>query len=106
MTDCIFCKIVKKELQVGIEMETETLLAFKDINPKAPVHILIIPKKHIQDITEANEGVWDEIGRLAKEIAREKNLKGFRIVHNAGEAAAIPHMHVHLLGEVSAERAV
>lgn len=106
MADCIFCKIAKKEVPAEIEKETDNLIIFKDVNPKAPVHLLLVTKKHIQDITEANDGVWDEIGRVAKEIAREKNLKGFRLVHNAGEAAAVPHMHVHLLGEVSAEREV
>ena len=106
MEDCIFCRIVKKEVPAEIEMETETLLAFKDINPKAPVHLLLVPKKHYRDITEADGEIWKEVREVALLVAKEKNLKSFRLVHNAGEAAAIPHMHVHLLGEVSVEREV
>lgn len=87
-------------------METETLLAFKDINPKAPVHLLLVPKTHYRDITEADAEIWKEVREMALWLAKEKNLKGFRLVHNAGEAAAVAHMHVHLLGEVSAEREV
>lgn len=79
---------------------------FKDINPQASVHLLLVPKVHIADIREADDSVWTEIKNTASELAREKNLKGFRLVHNAGESALIKHMHVHFLGEVSAGRKV
>jgi len=89
-----------------IEKETENIIVFKDKFPKAPIHLLIVPRKHYKDITESDGAVWSEIRELANEIAKEKNLKGFRLVHNAGSAAVVPHMHVHFLGEVDAEREV
>lgn len=106
MGDCIFCKIVKGEIPTQIEKETENLLVFKDINPRVAVHLLIIPKKHVSDMTTLPDAAWAEIKRTATELAKSERLKGFRLVHNAGNAAVIPHMHVHFLGEVSAEREV
>jgi histidine triad (HIT) family protein len=89
-----------------MEKETENIIVFKDKFPKAPIHLLIVPRKHYRDITESDGVVWSEIRELANEMAKEKNLKGFRLVHNAGSAAVVPHMHVHFLGEVDAEREV
>ena len=106
MKDCIFCKIVKGEVPTKFEKETKNLVVFKDINPKTDVHLLIVPKKHIKDVREEKGVVWASIGRLAVKLAEEMNLKGFRLVHNVGNAAAIPHMHVHFLGDVSVEREV
>ena len=106
MQDCIFCKIIRGEIKTYFEKETENLVVFKDINPQAAIHLLIVPKKHIKDITEVQEVVWREIKDIAVTIARAKSLTGFRIVHNSGDAAVIPHMHVHLLGDITSERAV
>lgn len=106
MKDCIFCKIVKKEIEKEIEKETDNLIVFKDINPRAPLHLLIIPKRHVLDITKLDDSTWIEIKKVATDLAKEKNLKGFRLVHNIGNAAIVPHMHVHFLGEVTAEREV
>jgi len=106
MKDCIFCKIVKGEIPTKFEKETKDLVVFKDVHPKAPIHLLIVPKKHIADIREETGVTWASIGKLAIKLAKEMRLKGFRLVHNAGEAAAIPHMHVHFLGDVSAEREI
>ena len=106
MEECVFCKIVKKEVPAEIVKETEKLLVFKDINPKAPIHLLLVPKAHRRDITEVDGEIWSEVREAALAIAKEKNLKGFRLVHNVGEAAIVPHMHVHLLGDVSDQREV
>jgi histidine triad (HIT) family protein len=106
MNNCVFCKIVKKEIPADIVKMTRNLVVFKDANPKADVHLLIVPKKHIQDIGQAADGVWIEIKKVAATLAKERKLKGYRLVHNAGNAAAVPHMHVHFLGEVSVEREV
>ncbi|MCS7092558.1 MAG: HIT domain-containing protein [Patescibacteria group bacterium] len=106
MSDCVFCKIITGELDTKFEKETENLVVFRDIHPQAPLHLLIVPKKHYQDITEVENQVWQEIKDVAILIARSKGLTGFRIVNNAGDSAAIKHMHVHLLGEISADRAV
>ncbi|PIU51130.1 histidine triad nucleotide-binding protein [Candidatus Desantisbacteria bacterium CG07_land_8_20_14_0_80_39_15] len=104
MGDCLFCKIANKEVESSIVYEDETLLAFNDINPQAPVHILIVPKKHIPTLL----GVKDEdkdlifsIHRVITNLAQEKNLvDGFRVVINCGPNAgqAVYHLHFHLLG--------
>ncbi len=106
MDDCVFCKIVGGEMGTKFEKETENLVVFKDINPQAAVHLLIVPKKHVKDLSEIEDHVWKEIKDVAVGIARAKSLSGFRLVHNAGDAAALTHMHVHLLGDVSPDRAV
>lgn len=106
MSDCIFCKIIARQVPAKIEKETENLLVFEDISPKAPVHLLLVPKTHFRDITEADGEIWAEIREMANNLAKEKHLKGFRLVHNAGEAAIVPHMHVHFLGDVKTDREV
>ncbi len=105
MENCIFCKIVKKELGSEIVYEDEEILAFKDINPQAPVHILIIPKRHISSLNEASgeDGVLlGKILLVAKELARRFNIdfSGYRIVLNTnfGAGQSVYHIHFHLLG--------
>ena len=105
MEDCIFCKIVAGEIPSEIVAEDDKTVAFKDINPQAPVHILVIPKKHIAN--SAATGAEDEalLGRLIRagcEVAAEVgvNETGFRLVLNNGRDAgeAVPHLHLHVLG--------
>jgi len=106
MAECIFCKIVEGKVAKRILKETEELIVFKDINPTAPIHLLIVSKKHISDIREAEDSIWTEIKKVAIELARENKLTGFRLTHNAGDSSLIPHMHVHFLGKVTAMREV
>ena len=106
MDDCVFCKIVKKEMASEVELENEDFVVFKDTNPKAPVHLLIVPKIHTQDIRTLDGNLWDGIREIAINLASKKNLTGFRLVHNAGDAAVVPHMHFHFLGQVAADREV
>lgn len=103
--DCIFCKIVKKEIPAQVVFENEEILAFKDINPMAPVHILLIPKKHISDISEMvpeDEALIGRIHAVAVQIAKELGLDqaGFRLVNNCkGDGGQMVfHLHFHLLG--------
>lgn len=105
MSDCIFCKIANKELPGEIVYEDQEILAFKDINPVTPVHILIIPKKHIPDITAITEEDVGLIGRMhlaANKIAKDFGIdeKGFRLVNNCKEdgGQVVFHLHYHLLG--------
>jgi histidine triad (HIT) family protein len=105
MSDCIFCKIVGREIPARVVYEDDVLLAFEDIKPQAPVHILIIPKDHFASLAEASEQKASLLGRLllqAKDIARLKNLEetGYRIVLNTGRDSGqdVPHLHFHLLG--------
>lgn len=102
---CVFCKIVKKEIPAKIVFEDNNVLAFEDINPQAPVHIVIIPKVHIDKLSDIKEENTAMMGRLilaANEIAKEKKLleSGYRVVINCGRDAgqAVLHLHLHLLG--------
>jgi len=105
MKDCIFCKIVNNEIPSEKVYEDENILAFEDINPKAPVHILIIPKQHYKSLNEIPEDKKEIIGDLmltAKKIAAKKKIykKGYRIVLNTGKDSGqeVAHIHFHLLG--------
>ncbi len=103
--DCVFCRIVRREIPSKIVFEDSRVLAFEDINPKAPVHILVIPKRHIgktSDLTEANIHIAGELVLAAKNIARERGVEdsGYRIVLNCNKDAGqeVFHLHLHLLG--------
>lgn len=105
MSDCIFCKIANKEIPAEIIYEDEDLLAFKDINPVAPAHILLIPKKHVStlfDLTDEDSEIIGRIVLLSKKLAIELGLeeKGFRLVSNCKEngGQTVYHIHFHLLG--------
>ncbi len=105
MEDCIFCKIINKQIPSSIIYEDDKSLAFNDINPQAPVHILIIPKKHIRSLVESDNTDKELLGHLtqvARDIANEKGLatKGFRLVLNSGLEAgqSVWHIHLHILG--------
>jgi histidine triad (HIT) family protein len=103
--DCVFCQIVTKNIASEIEYEDDDLMAFRDINPQAPVHILIVPKKHITDLTsfeDADIHLLEKMSRVARDLAKkmELNTQGFRLVINEGKDAgqSIFHIHFHLLG--------
>ncbi len=102
MSECIFCKIVAKEIPGKIAYEDERILAFYDLEPQAPVHVLIVPKKHIASLDEAGTEDSELLGHLlAKEIAATLGLdNGYRLVINTGEDGqqTVKHLHVHLLG--------
>ena len=105
MSDCIFCKIINKEIPSKIVYEDDDILAFEDINPLAKVHILLIPKKHIEtaaDLQEEDAAVIGKIFLTAKKIAEEKGMAedGYRIVNNCKEFGGqeVFHIHFHLLG--------
>ncbi|MEW6040464.1 MAG: histidine triad nucleotide-binding protein [Elusimicrobiota bacterium] len=103
--DCIFCKISKGTIKSDCVYEDEEIFAFRDINPQAPVHILIIPKKHIESISQIKgdeESLAGRILSISLEIAKKEKIdkSGFRIVVNNGPDAgqAVNHLHFHLLG--------
>ena len=102
---CIFCKIANKEIPSEIVYENDKVLAFKDLDPHAPVHILLIPKEHINsimDINETNIDILEHITMAAKKIANIYKIgeKGFRLVNNCGAdgGQTVFHLHFHLLG--------
>jgi len=105
MEDCIFCKIINKEIPSTIVYEDDEVLAFRDINPAAPVHILIIPKKHISSLNELQENDELLVGKIytvINKIAKKEGVseKGFRVIVNCGEDGGqeVKHLHFHLLG--------
>lgn len=105
MSECIFCKIINKEIPSQIVFEDEQVLAFKDINPAAPVHLLVIPKKHresLNDIDAADEALLGHILVVAKKLAQELGIadSGYRVVNNCGDdgGQVVKHLHFHLIG--------
>lgn len=102
--DCIFCKIIHGEIPSSKVYENEFVYAFRDINPQAPVHVLIVPKKHIasaDEITPENSVEISRVFEAIPQIAKEAGLKnGYRVVNNCGEdgCQSVKHIHFHLLG--------
>jgi len=100
MDECIFCKIVNNEVPSEKIAETETVLAFKDINPKAETHIIIVPKTHIASIAvEGAEKVVEDLVKMAKQIAESQNITGYKLLFNVGREGGqtVDHLHLHLL---------
>lgn len=103
MGPCLFCKIVNKQIPAEIVFENDSLLAFKDIRPSAPVHYLIVPKEHIQSIAHLKDNhrsVLSDLVFSAKELALKLGLGGYKLVFNVGREGGqvIDHLHLHLLG--------
>lgn len=103
--DCLFCKMVAGEIKPDIVFEDEQILAFRDISPQAPVHLLLIPKKHIASmdaLTPEDTGVIAHLILTAQQIARDLNIadKGYRLVNNCNRhgGQTVYHLHFHLLG--------
>ncbi|MFN0007634.1 MAG: histidine triad nucleotide-binding protein [Planctomycetota bacterium] len=105
MSDCIFCKIASGAIPASLVASNERLVAFRDIDPKAPVHILIVPREHIASLDAADErhlGLMGEILLLARRLARDEGIaeRGYRTVINTGDEGgqSVHHLHLHLLG--------
>ncbi len=103
--DCIFCKIVTGEIPSDILYRDEEVIAFRDINPQAPVHVLVIPREHIaflSDLTEEQSGLLGRMAAVANRLAKSEGIaeKGYRIAVNCAEQGGqlVPHLHMHLLG--------
>ena len=102
--DCIFCKIVAKEVPSEIIHEDEKVLVFKDLEPKAPVHVLVIPKTHISSVMEINEEnseIISHIFKVIKKLSSKLDLQnGFRVINNCGKygGQTVNHIHFHVLG--------
>ncbi|MFR8103698.1 MAG: histidine triad nucleotide-binding protein [Clostridia bacterium] len=103
--DCIFCKIIQKEIPSDIVYEDDEILAFKDIHPMAPIHVLVIPKKHIDSINQLSKDDELLVGKIyivIQKIAKEMQIAedGYRVIVNCGENGGqeVKHLHFHLLG--------
>ena len=112
MSDCLFCKIAAGEIPSDKVYENDDVLAFNDINPQAPVHILVIPKTHLDsvgDVTPENSHIAAKCLEAVAEIAKEKDLKnGFRLISNCGEDAGqtVKHMHFHIIAGIPLDEKV
>ena len=103
MSDCIFCKIVNGQIPSTKVYEDESVIAFKDLNPQAPIHILVVPKKHYNNVLDVEENdniiskIYYAINKIAKQEGFEK--EGFRVINNCGENAGqtVMHMHFHII---------
>jgi len=105
MGDCIFCKIIRKEIPSSVVYEDDRVVAFNDIQPVAPVHVLIVPRQHIESVRELtgeNAGCLIDIHMAANKVAEKLGVKdrGFRLINNCGPDAGqtVPHLHYHLIG--------
>lgn len=105
MSDCLFCGIIRGDLKGDIVHRDESVVAFRDINPKAPVHILIVPRKHVAtllDLEKADKGLIGDVFFVASQLAKDLGIAddGFRVVINCGAGAgqSVFHVHFHLLG--------
>jgi histidine triad (HIT) family protein len=105
MSDCLFCKIIKREIPGSIVYEDDRVLAFNDINPQAPTHVLLVPKRHIASLNELEAGddqIVGELVRRAAAIAKERGIAagGYRTVFNTNRDAGqtVFHIHLHLIG--------
>jgi len=103
--DCVFCKIINKEIPSDILYEDDDMIAFKDANPQAPVHFLVVPKKHIDNIESLSEEDYPLLEKIFKRInilAKEQGIAkdGFRIINNCNEngGQTVMHLHFHILG--------
>lgn len=106
MEDCLFCKIINKEIESNIVFENDNILIFKDISPVAPVHLLAVPKKHVSSILEIEKlgsAIIKELLEAINRVALEMGLdeEGFRIVTNTGTGAgqSVNHLHFHIMGK-------
>ena len=104
-SSCLFCRIVAEREPADVVYSTETVLAFRDLHPRAPVHVLLIPKEHLTDVRDLEDrhgGMLADLFQGARQIARAERVdeSGFRLVTNTGRDGGqhVPHLHVHLLG--------
>ena len=100
---CVFCNIGKGEVQTTFLYNDDEIIAFNDINPKAPIHILVLPKTHIASVREVGDDEGELMGKMlivARDLARERNLTGYKILFNVGRDGGqiVEHLHMHLLG--------
>lgn len=105
MLDCLFCRIASGEIQADVVSSNKDVLVIRDINPQAPVHMLVLPRRHflsLDDLTQSDPGLMTRVIRMATDAARDEGLNeaGYRIVVNTGSdgGQTVPHVHVHVLG--------
>ena len=100
--NCIFCKIAAGSIDADIKYEDDKAVAFSDINPQAPIHVLVIPRRHISTLDEADGNILGHLVAVGRDVARKEGVarQGYRLLVNCGDMGGqeVPHLHVHILG--------
>jgi len=104
MSDCIFCEVIGGRQLRTLLFEDETFVAIQDIHPQAPVHLLVMPKRHVTDLTDLTQEEFIHLFETIKQLIKTYHIKNYRIVNNGGGAQLVAHVHVHLMGSVDKER--
>jgi len=102
--DCIFCKIVNKEIEKKLVYEDDDVIVFPDIHPVRPVHLLVIPKQHVTEFTTVTDPVlFQKLFSVAQNMVKREGLsdKGYRVTMNGGGAQVVPHLHIHVMGPLN-----
>ena len=99
-TPCIFCDVIAGRRSGTPVYENASVIIIRDAHPQAPVHLLVIPKIHVTDITDAPAGMVTEVFQAARNIVRSLGISRFHIIHNGGGAQEIDHLHVHVMGRI------
>lgn len=102
--DCIFCKITRGEIPAKPVYQNNEILVINDIHPQAPVHMLVIPKKHVIDIMDMDKNEYERFMQAIRDVIKRESVQKFRLVHNGKGAQVVPHAHVHIMGQISADR--
>ena len=104
MSDCIFCQIIEGKIPSTSVYQDDDFIVINDIHPSAPVHMLVIPKKHVADFLDAPSGMVTALIKLVKKMIQSKHVVSYRLINNGGGAAFIDHLHIHILGSVAKDR--
>lgn len=100
MTDCIFCQVISGTLPSTCLYQDDTVMVIRDIHPQAPVHWIIMPKKHVSEFLEADDVLVNHMMKIARKIITKEKILRYRLVNNGRGAAVIDHMHIHVMGKV------
>lgn len=106
MDNCIFCQIAAGRIPGNFVYQDDEFMVIRDIHPQAPVHLLVIPKKHVVDFMQADHATVNRLMALARDMITKENITDYRLVHNGQGAAVIEHLHLHILGKVDKTRSL
>lgn len=104
MDSCIFCQIAGGKSPATIHYQDDDVMAIDDIHPQAPVHMMVISKKHIGELVDAEDRLINHMFMIVKKMIREHTITGYRIVNNGKGAAFVDHLHIHVMGGIGKER--
>ena len=104
MDNCIFCQIVQKKSPATVHYQDEDVMVIDDTHPQAPVHVMVISKKHVGEFLDAEDTLVNHMLRVVKKMIREQKISGYRIVNNGKGAAFVDHLHIHVMGGIEKAR--